>query len=207
MPSLESNLKAEVQKLARAAGFDASGFVSARTAPHRAPFLRWLTAAPRAGMGWLARTPERRTDPRNVLPGCQTLIFLAKNYFQGGPNPRSSGRIARYAYGQDYHDLMLTAMQPICEYLSRCGGIQKPYVDTGPVLERDFAAASGIAWQGKITMCFKQKLGTWFFLGTILTTLSIESDQPARNRCGSCTRCIDACPTQALWGLFHSLAR
>jgi epoxyqueuosine reductase len=191
-------MKVELRELAHQAGFDACGFVSARTAPHSEPFLRWLEAGSHAGMEWLARTPERRTDPRNVLPGCQSLIFLAKNYFQGGPNPRSSGRIARYAYGQDYHELMLTAMQPICEYLSRCGGIQKPYVDTGPVLERDFAAASGIAWQGKSTMCLNQNLGTWFFLGTILTTLSIEPDLPARNRCGSCTRCIDACPTRAI---------
>jgi epoxyqueuosine reductase len=198
MPSLESSIKEELHRLAHQAGFDACGFATAQTAPHREPFLRWLEAGSHAGMHWLARTPERRTDPRNVLAGCQTVMILAKNYFQGGPNPRSSGRIARYAYGQDYHQLMLTAMRPVCEYLSQRGGIQKPYVDTGPVLERDFAAASGIAWQGKSTMCLNQKLGTWFFLGTILTTLSIEPDPPARNRCGTCTRCIDACPTRAI---------
>jgi epoxyqueuosine reductase len=191
-------MKMELRELAHQAGFEACGFVSAQTAPHREPFLRWLDEGSHAGMAWLARNPERRTDPRNVLPGCQTMIFLAKNYFQGDSHRRSSGRIARYAYGQDYHELMLTAMQPICECLSRHGGMQKPYVDTGPVLERDFAAASGIAWQGKSTMCLNQKLGTWFFLGTILTTLAIEPDAPARNRCGSCTRCIEACPTRAI---------
>ena len=195
---MASILKGELDRLAREAGFEACGFVSAQAAPHREPFLRWLEAGSHGSMEWLARTPERRTDPRNVLPGCQTLIFLAKNYFQGGSNPRSQGRIARYAYGKDYHQLMLAGLQSICEYLSQHGGIQKPYVDTGPVLERDFAAASGIAWQGKSTMCLNQKLGTWFLLGTILTTLSIEPDRPARNRCGSCTRCIDACPTQAI---------
>jgi epoxyqueuosine reductase len=198
MPSSESSVKGELHRLAREAGFEACGFVSAQAAPHCEPFLRWLQAGSHADMDWLARSPERRTDPRNVLPDCQTMIFLAKNYFQGGPNPRSNGRIARYAYGQDYHELMLIAMHPICEYLDRRGGIQKPYVDTGPILERDFAAASGIAWQGKSTMCLNQKLGTWFFLGTILTTLFIEPDPPARNRCGSCTRCIDACPTRAI---------
>ena len=200
-------MKAELHELAREAGFDASGFVSAKAAPHREPFLRWLEEGSHADMNWLARSPERRTDPRNVLPGCQTLIFLAKNYFQGGPNPRLNGRIARYAYGQDYHELMLTAMQPICEFLSQRGGIQRPYVDTGPVLERDFAAAAGIAWQGKSTMCLNQKLGTWFFLGTILTTLSIEPDPAARNRCGSCTRCIDACPTRAITAPYQLDAR
>src|SRR5258708_8519092 len=98
---------------------------------------------------------------------------------------------------------MLTAMEPICEFLSQRGGIQKAYVDTGPVLERDFAAESGIGWQGKSTMFLSQRLGTWFFLGTILTTLSIEADSPARNHCGSCTRCIDACPTGAITGPYQ----
>jgi epoxyqueuosine reductase len=200
-------MKVELRELAREAGFDACGFVSAQAAPHREPFLRWLEDGSHAGMDWLARTPERRTDPRSVLPGCQTMIFLAKNYFQGGHNPRTNGRIARYAYGEDYHQLMLTAMQPICEFLKRRGGAQKPYVDSGPILERDFAAESGIAWQGKSTMCLNQKLGTWFFLGTILTTVSVEPDPPAKNRCGSCTRCIDACPTHAITAPYQLDAR
>jgi epoxyqueuosine reductase len=196
-------MKAEINELAVAAGFDACGLVSSQPAPHREPFLRWLEEGSHADMEWLARSPQRRTDPRYVLPGCQTVIVLAKNYFQGGAPARSNGRIARYAYGEDYHQLMLVAMQPICEFLSRRGGIQKPYVDTGPILERDFAAESGVAWQGKSTMCLSQQLGTWFFLGIILTTLSIEADSPARNRCGSCTRCIAACPTRAITAPYH----
>jgi epoxyqueuosine reductase len=200
-------MKVEVLELAREAGFDACGFVSAQTAPHREPFLRWLEEGSHGDMRWLARTPDRRTDPRQVLPGCQTIIVLAKNYFQGGPHPRLIGRIARYAFGEDYHQLMLTAMVPICEFLSQRGGMQKPYVDTGPVLERDFAAESGIVWQGKSTMCLNQKLGTWFFLGTILTTLSVDADSPTPNRCGSCTRCIDACPTRAITAPYHLDAR
>jgi len=200
-------MKIELHELARGAGFDACGFASAQAAPHGQPFMRWLEAGSHGDMHWLARGPERRTDPRNVLAGCQTVIVLAKNYFQSGSNPRRYGRIARYAYGEDYHELMLTAMEPICEFLTQRGGIQKGYVDTGPILERDFAAESGIAWQGKSTMCLSQGLGTWFFLGTILTTLPIEADSPARNRCGSCTRCIDACPTQAITGPYQLDAR
>jgi len=196
-------MKVELHELARGAGFDACGFVAAQAAPHRQPFLRWLEQGWHADMHWLARSPERRTDPRNVLPGCRTVIVLAKGYFQGGSNPRPNGRIARYAYGEDYHELMLTAMEPICEFLSQRGGIQKAYVDTGPVLERDFAAESGIGWQGKSTMFLSRRLGTWFFLGTILTTLSIEADSPARNHCGSCNRCIDACPTGAITGPYQ----
>jgi epoxyqueuosine reductase len=196
-------MKVKLHELARGAGFDACGFVAAQAAPHRQPFLRWLERGWHADMHWLTRSPERRTDPRNVLPGCQTVIVLAKSYFQGETNPRPNGRIARYAYGEDYHELMLTAMEPVCKFLSEQGGIQKAYVDTGPVLERDFAAESGIGWQGKSTMCLSQGLGTWFFLGTILTTLPIEADSPARNRCGSCTRCIDACPTGAIIGPYQ----
>jgi epoxyqueuosine reductase len=205
--NLAPPIKAKLHDLARVAGFDACGFVSAQAAPHRQPFLRWLEEGSHADMDWLARTPERRADPRHVLPGCQTVIVLAKNYFQGGPNPRTNGRIARYAFGQDYHKLMLTAMQPLGEFLSQQGGTQKVYVDTGPVLERDFAAESGIAWQGKSTMCLSQQLGTWFFLGVVLTTLSIDADSPAENRCGSCVRCIDACPTAAITAPYRLDAR
>jgi epoxyqueuosine reductase len=200
-------MKVKIIELAMEAGFDACGFVSARTAPHSQTFLRWLEAGFHGGMAWMARNPERRADPRNVLPGCQTVIVLAKSYFQGKPAPRAQGRIARYACGEDYHELMLGAMRPLCSFLEQQGGVQKPYVDTGPVLERDFTAESGIAWQGKSTMCLSQRLGTWFFLGVILTTLPIDPDPPARNRCGTCVRCINACPTGAITAPYRLDAR
>jgi epoxyqueuosine reductase len=93
---------------------------------------------------------------------------------------------------------MLQNMVPIDAYLQAQGGTQKCYVDTGPVLERDFAALSGLSWQGKSTICLNERLGTWFFLGVILTTLELAPDAPAKNRCGSCTRCVDICPTRAI---------
>ncbi|MBV9275521.1 MAG: tRNA epoxyqueuosine(34) reductase QueG [Verrucomicrobia bacterium] len=200
-------MKAQVNQLAVDAGFDACGFSSAKAAPHSEALLHWLAAGCHGEMGWMARTPERRADPRNVLPGCQTVILLAKSYFQGQPAVRLRGRIARYAYGDDYHEIMLAAMRPLGSFLEQQGGIQKFYVDTGPILERDFAAESGIAWQGKSTMCLSQRLGTWFFLGTILTTLAIDPDSPARNRCGSCVRCIEACPTGAITAPYQLDAR
>ena len=167
-------------------------------APHSAEYHRWLQSGAHGEMAWLARDPIRRSDPSLVLPGAKTLLLLAKSYFQGSASRKHPGRIARYAWGSDYHDLMLTAMQPIDALLRDLGGTQKCYVDTGPILERDFAAASGLAWHGKSTMCLNEVLGTWFFIGVILTSLEFEPDRPVKDRCGRCTRCIDACPTRAI---------
>lgn len=108
------------------------------------------------------------------------------------------GRIARYAWGDDYHDLIERKLRELDDFLKTHGGAQKPYVDTGPVLERDFAAEAGAGWQGKSTMLISPKLGTWFFLAEILTTLDIPPDDPLPDRCGSCARCITACPTGAI---------
>ena len=158
-------------------------------------------------MEWLNRAPERRVDPAQVLPGARSLILLAASYYQGQCNRRLPGRIARYAWGEDYHDLLLRRMMPIDAFLRSRGGVQKCYVDTGPVLEREFAAISGLAWQGKSTMCLSEKLGTWFFIGVILTTLELPADEPRQNRCGRCTRCIDACPTKAITAPYRLDAR
>jgi epoxyqueuosine reductase len=110
----------------------------------------------------------------------------------------AKGKIARYAWGGDYHDLMLGKLEQLSAFLSELGGTQKCYVDTGPVLERDHAAEAGIGWHGKSTMLIDPKLGTWFFLGEILTTLDLPTDAPQVARCGSCTRCITVCPTGAI---------
>jgi epoxyqueuosine reductase len=191
-------MKANIRDLATRCGFDMCRFARASPAPHFAEYQSWLQSGAHGDMAWLARDPVRRSDPSRLLPDAKTVLLLARNYYQG-PSPRlNPGRIARYAWGSDYHDLMLAAMRPIDMLLRDLGGKQKCYVDTGPILERDFAAVSGLAWQGKSTMCLNQHLGTWFFIGTILTTLEIEPDPPAKNRCGKCTRCIDSCPTRAI---------
>ncbi len=110
------------------------------------------------------------------------------------------GRIARYAWGDDYHEIIETKLKKLDELLREFGGTQKCYVDTGPVLERDFAAEAGVGWHGKSTMLLNRELGTWFFLAEILTTLELPEDAPQREHCGSCTRCITACPTGAITG-------
>src|SRR6267378_3864115 len=200
-------MKEQVIQLAHECGFDACRFTTAAAATHRSDYFDWLEHGLHADMGWLARSPERRSDPRIVLPECRSVIVLACNYYQGNDVRQQTGRFARYAFGSDYHDILLDRMEPIAAFLERQGGTQKCYVDTGPMLERDFAASAGIGWHGKSTMCLNENLGTWFFLGTILTTLPFAPDTPAKNRCGSCTRCIEACPTQAITAPYRLDAR
>jgi epoxyqueuosine reductase len=152
-------------------------------------------------MEWLSRSEEKRSDPEQVLPGVRSVIVVALNYWQGDqPRPAGAarGRIARYAWGEDYHDVMLRKLEQLNRFLVSQGGAQKYYVDTGPILERDYAAEAGVGWHGKSTMLIDPKLGTWFFLAEILTTLELPADVPQPARCGSCRRCIAACPTGAI---------
>jgi epoxyqueuosine reductase len=153
-------------------------------------------------MQWLERGEEKRCDPEQVLPRARSVIALALNYWQGArtmpATQTATGRIARYAWGEDYHEVMLPKLEYLDEFLCERGGTQKCYVDTGPVLERDHAAEAGIGWHGKSTMLIDPKLGTWFFLAEILTTLELSPDKPQTPRCGNCTRCIAACPTGAI---------
>jgi epoxyqueuosine reductase len=152
-------------------------------------------------MDWMARGEEKRCDPQQVLFGARSVVVVALNYWQGerpATANAATGRIARYAWGDDYHDIMLPKLEQLSAFLAERGGTQKCYVDTGPILERDHAAEAGIGWHGKSTMLIDQELGTWFFLAEILTTLALPSDEPQTPRCGSCTRCITACPTGAI---------
>ena len=152
-------------------------------------------------MHWLERGAGKRSDPQQVLAGARSIVVVALNYWQGDRESNGrAGRIARYAWGDDYHDLMLAKIEKLSALLAEFGGTQKCYVDTGPILERDHAAEAGIGWHGKSTMLIDAKLGTWFFLGEILTTLDLPPDAPQAERCGTCTRCISACPTGAITG-------
>ena len=200
-------MKTALQQLAADAGFDDCRVAAVDLAPHADALFTWLQSGSHGEMEWLNRAPERRVDPARVFPGARSLILLAASYYQGQCNRRLPGRIARYAWGEDYHDVLLRRMKPIDAFLCSHGGVQKCYVDTGPILEREFAAISGLAWQGKSTMCLSERLGTWFFIGVILTTLELPADEPRRNRCGRCTRCIDACPTKAITAPYRLDAR
>ena len=208
-----AELKQRLVVFARTLGFDSCRVAACSTPAHADEFDDWLDEGAHGQMEYMARATEKRREPQKILDGAKSIIVLALNYFQGDSAPewpltaaepaatteeRARGRIARYAWGDDYHDLIAAKLGKIDIFLRDFGGRQKCYVDTGPVLERDHAAQAGIGWHGKSTMLIDEKLGTWFFLAEILTTLELPADDPARDRCGTCERCINACPTGAI---------
>lgn len=186
-------------------GFDVWGVAPVAVELRREYFLRWLEEGQHGGMGWLAKEPERRLDPAKVLPEACSIIVVGLNYYQ--PETADRGRIAKYALGGDYHRLMTKRLKSLCTWLRGHGGINRPYVDTGPVLEKPVAEAAGLGWQGKSTILLHRKFGTWLFIGEVLTSLKIEPDPPGRDHCGTCTLCIGACPTQAITGPYQLDAR
>jgi epoxyqueuosine reductase len=195
-------LKQRLVSFAREIGFDSYRVAACGSAPHADEFRNWLGEGAHGEMSYMERGEEKRCDPQKILPGARSIVVLAKNYFQGDPQagdtPAATGRIARYAWGDDYHNLIEKKLDKIDEFLREFGGQQKCYVDTGPVLERDHAAQAGIGWHGKSTMLIDERLGTWFFLAEVLTTLELPPDEPVPDRCGTCERCIKACPTGAI---------
>ena len=188
---------------AEALGFDVCRVARCAAPPHAEAFEKWLADGRAGEMAWLERNKDRRVDPQKVLPGARSVVVLGMNYFQREKTEaahfqKSRGRIARYAWGDDYHEVIEKKLRELDAWLASFGGAQKCYVDTGPVLERDFAAEAGAGWHGKSTMLIHPKFGAWLFLCEILTTLEIAPDEPLPNRCGSCARCIAACPTGAI---------
>ncbi|MGB9475679.1 MAG: tRNA epoxyqueuosine(34) reductase QueG [Candidatus Udaeobacter sp.] len=197
-------LKTRLVSFARELGFDSCRVAVCSSPPHANEFRNWLRNEAHGEMDYMERGREKRCDPQKVLPNAKSIIALAMNYFQGEQNgrdmPAARGQIARYAWGDDYHGLIERKLDKIDGFLREFEGRQKCYVDTGPVLERDYAAQAGIGWHGKSTMLIDQQLGTWFFLAEVLTTLELPPDHPVADRCGTCERCIKACPTGAITG-------
>jgi epoxyqueuosine reductase len=207
-------MKEAIRQRALDLGFDDCRFTTAAP-PASAPQLqRWLAEGRQGDMAWIARNAEKRFEPERVLANAKSIISLAVSYH--GENWRSeirnpkSGVIARYARYPDYHDRLAPKLKALTAFVNERGDATPQslwYVDTGPILERDLAQRAGLGFVGKHTNLISRKLGNWIFLAEILTTLELESDAPEKNRCGTCSRCITACPTRAITAPFQLDAR
>ena len=192
----------ELARLAKAhayaIGFDLVGIAALGPAETAREFDAWLAEGRAGMMHYLERGAEKRRDTRLPVPGTTHAIVVALDY--GGREP--SGPVARYARGGDYHDVMDAMLRDLHRRIARDVDREvpgKPYVDTGPLLERDLARRAGLGWFGKNTMLVNPERGSYFFLGALVLDLELETDTPFEaDRCGTCTRCIEACPTQAI---------
>jgi epoxyqueuosine reductase len=202
-------MKAEerVRAEARALGFTACGFAAARPIARGAFLDGWLAAGFAGGMHYLERHPERRLTVAGILPAARTVISLAYPYTPPPPPPLDwrrtlRGRIAAYANGADYHQVIDERLSALEQALARIFPRRQTrrYVDTGAVLEREWAMRAGLGWFGKNTMLLGTRAGSWFFLAELITEAVLAPDSPAEGHCGRCTRCLDACPTGALAG-------
>jgi epoxyqueuosine reductase len=186
-----------VKRLARECGFELAGVAAAEPAADFARYREWAEKGFAGEMKYLTdRRAEVRRDPRNLLKSARSMICVGKLY----NTPGTTEGISRYAWGADYHHVMRDGMARMVVRLEDEAGPfeHKICVDTAPLLERSYAREAGLGWIGKNTCLIHEPLGSWFFLGEILTSLEMEPDAPPPDRCGTCTRCIDACPTEAL---------
>jgi epoxyqueuosine reductase len=191
-------LKDEAQRL----GFDLAGACPAVSPTGLSRFQEWLSAGYAGQMHYLSRRGEAYAHPRGVLDGARSLLVLAMNYRTATPRlPRAGeGRVSRYAWGSDYHDLIHDRLRRLAGFLQKLlpGAQVRGVVDTAPLLEREFAQLAGLGWTGKNTLLLNRRLGSWFFLAALLTNAELEYDEAhATDHCGTCRACLDACPTGA----------
>jgi epoxyqueuosine reductase len=205
------SLAAAVKRRARELGFELVGIAPASPSRYREYLRRWLDEGQGGTMEYLGNRFEERTDPGTYLPGVASVICVAMNYhvrLEPPPEGGVKGRVARYALGVDYHEIIKDRLHDLADWLREtAGGLTKSAVDTAPVMEKELAARAGGGWQGKNTCTINERVGSWLLLGEILTTLPLPHDEPATDRCGTCRRCLDACPTGALTGPYQLDAR
>ena len=222
-------MKAAIRQRAAELGFDDCRFSTAAPPISAENFTGWLAEKYHGEMAWLERNADKRVEPQKVLPGAKSIICLAASYMtsdgwrvtSGGkqtPQPchpssdtrHAIGVVARYAQFKDYHDILGERLKALTDFIDLAADRQvqsRWYVDTGPILERDLAQRAGLGFVGKHTNLISRRLGNWIFLAEILTTLELEPDAPEKNHCGSCTRCLTACPTNAITAPFQLDAR
>jgi len=212
-----------VKQLARRHGCDVVGICPAGPIARADFYRQWLAEGRHGQMAYLARNQESRADPRALLPSARSAIVVGVSYHQpdahspsdesgtgtadpseaapDAPSATARGRVAMYAWGSDYHDVLRARLRGLVADLRERLGVEfdsRICVDTAPILERELAAAAGLGWIGKNTMLLHPRLGSYLFLGVVLTSLDLAPDEPMPDRCGQCRKCLDACPTQAL---------
>lgn len=201
-------LKQSILNEAHRLGFILAGVTTPDPPPHFSTFENWLVQGHHAGMDWLdsERSRARRANPRQILPECKSILVLATHYhpppFRRGAGGEVQGRVASYALGEDYHFILPPRLQALITFIEIQVGHPIPnriYTDTGPLLERDIAQRAGLGWIGKNTCLIHPQKGSYFLLAEILLDLELEPDAPfVTDHCGTCTRCIEACPTDAI---------
>jgi len=205
-------MRQDIEGEARRLGFDLFGVTTPDPPPHLAIFRSWLEAGRHGEMGYLAtgRSLERRADPRRILPECRSILALGVRYYAPEKGPASAddqeqaikGRVASYAWGDDYHTVLAGRLAALVAFIEERAGGAVPnrwYTDTGPLLERDLAQRAGLGWIGKNTCLINPEMGSYFLLAEVLLGLDLPPDTPFEfDRCGACTRCLDACPTACI---------
>ena len=199
MPATEEKIKSKAREL----GFSGVGIARAERLDDESAHLReWLSRGYQGTMAWMTENTAKRIDPGEILPDARSIIAVAMNYYTDVSHPEKDGvgKISRYAWGDDYHDILQKRLRELSAWLE----IEHPeartrsYVDTGPVMDKVWAQRAGIGWEGKHTNVITQEMGSWVFLGEIITTIELEPDEPAMDHCGTCTLCLEACPTHAI---------
>lgn len=197
----QEQIKQHIKRKAEALGFFHVGFSKAGFLASEEPRLvAWLKAEKHGKMGYMENHFDMRLDPRILVPGSQTVISLAYNYFPSQTQRTDTFQISKYAYGKDYHDVVRAKLkQLVADLQKEIGEIEgRVFVDSAPILEKAWAEKSGIGWVGKNGNLIQPKTGSFFFLAEIICDLKIEPDGPIRDYCGTCTKCIDSCPTDAI---------
>lgn len=208
--ALSREIKAQAQQL----GFDLVGISPVAPPPHEESFAQWLRRGFAGELTYMQRTEDLRRRPHELVPWAVSVISVGLNYFvplsRPQPSNASNGWISRYAWGDDYHDVLKRKLDTLLERVKEIHGDAvegRSFIDAGPVLERDFAGVAGLGWIGKNTQLISPKRGSWFFLGELFVDLALAYDRPMRDRCGKCDLCLKACPTSAFVGPYVLDAR